>query len=380
MKYFLIAGEASGDLHAAHLIAAIKKRDAAAEFRGFGGEKMQQAGMELLCHYRELAYMGFVAVLLHLPALLRGLRLCKRSIAGWKPDVVVLVDYPGFNLRISRYVHRAGICPVCYYISPKIWAWKEYRVRQIRQEVDRLFAILPFETDFYARHHYPVQYVGNPTASEVRDYRRAHPLCSEEQRAGARLLALLPGSRMQEIRQNLSRMLEAVRPSLESGYRIEIAAAPNIPEEVYRVETRRAGYEWNREVRLSATDSFGLMGRATAALVTSGTATLEAALLRVPQVVCYFMRPARLVSWLRPRLLKVPFVSLVNLIAGREVVKELVAADMTPAKVRQALAEVLPGTVGRAAMLAGYDEVEERLGAQEAPEAAAAGIMSLLGR
>lgn len=379
MKYFLIAGEASGDLHAAHLMKALLAIDPSASFRYYGGDCMQAVGGTLLCHYRHLAYMGFVQVALHLPTILRGLRRCKAEIDSWRPDAVILVDYPGFNLKIAKYVSRQALCPVYYYISPKIWAWKEHRIHAIRRYVDRLFSILPFEVDFFEKkHHYPISYVGNPTMDEVSAYLSEHG----QPRPDGHTIALLPGSRRQEITDNLSRMLQAVKPLCTEGggepaWHIRIAVAPSMPRDLYTAIVQRAGLP-ARSVQLVEERTYDLLHHATAALVTSGTATLETALFRVPQVVCYFMRCGWLVSRIRPYFLKVPFISLVNLIVGREVVPELVAGDMTAEEVRRHLLHILPGAPGRAAMLQGYDELAGKLGQPGAPRRAAAEITQLL--
>lgn len=379
MKYFLIAGEASGDLHAAHLMKALLAIDPSASFRYYGGDCMQAVGGTLLCHYRHLAYMGFVQVALHLPTILRGLRRCKAEIDSWRPDAVILVDYPGFNLKIAKYVSRQALCPVYYYISPKIWAWKEHRIHAIRRYVDRLFSILPFEVDFFEKkHHYPISYVGNPTMDEVSAYLSEHG----QPRPDGHTIALLPGSRRQEITDNLSRMLQAVKPLCTEGggepaWHIRIAVAPSMPRDLYTTIVQRAGLP-ARSVQLVEERTYDLLHHATAALVTSGTATLETALFRVPQVVCYFMRCGWLVSRIRPYFLQVPFISLVNLIVGREVVPELVAGDMTAEEVRRRLLHILPGAPGRAAMLQGYDELAGKLGQPGAPRRAAAEITQLL--
>ena len=237
MKFFIIAGEASGDLHAAHLMRAIKQQCPGAEFRYYGGEQMQAEGGTLLCHYRQLAYMGFVQVALHLRTILRGMARCKREIEAWQPDALILVDYPGFNLKMARYVKQRAICPVFYYISPKIWAWKEHRINAIRRDVDRLFSILPFEVDFFERkHHYPISYVGNPTVDEVSAYCHTHGTPVPD----GRTIALLPGSRRQEITDNLSRMLCAVRP-WASSHHIVVAMAPGVEPAFYHGIMHAAG-------------------------------------------------------------------------------------------------------------------------------------------
>ncbi|MBP3823750.1 MAG: lipid-A-disaccharide synthase [Bacteroidaceae bacterium] len=372
MKYYFIAGEASGDLHASHLIAALKTEDPAAEFRGFGGDLMQAEGMTLVRHYRDLAYMGVIDVVLHARTILRGMRQCKNDLAAWHPDVVILVDYPGFNLKIARYIHDRQLCPVYYYIAPKLWAWKERRIKAIRRDVDEIFSILPFEVDFFeGKHHYPIHYVGNPTVDEVAEYQAQAPELHgpidrtfQEITKGAPIIAILCGSRQQEIRDNLPRMLAAAKPFADR-YRLIIAGAPSIEPATYDKYT--AGYE----VDVLYGQTYALLSHSTAALVTSGTATLETALLRVPQVVCYYMQAGLLVSIARKLLLKIPYVSLVNLVAGREVVPELIARGMTVEACRNHLESILPGGCAREAQLRGYEEMAAKLGEPGAPLRAA---------
>lgn len=372
LRLFLIAGEASGDLHAAHLMAAVREIVPDVDFRFYGGDKMAGVGGKLLCHYRELAYMGFVQVALHLRTILRGMEQCKKEIETWHPDAVILVDYPGFNLKIAEYVSRYRLCPVYYYISPKIWAWKERRIHAIRRYVTRLFSILPFEVDFFeGKHHYPISYVGNPSLDEVDAYIRSHAApCSDD-----KTIALVPGSRKQEIKDNFGRMLEAV--SAFPDYRLALAQAPSIPRSFYEEIIKKSPIPYER-IEWVENDTFGLLSHAAVALVTSGTATLETALFNVPQVVCYYMRCGKLVSLLRPYFLQVPFISLVNLIVGREVVTELVADGMTTENLRREIEQILPGTDGRAEMLRGYAEMKERLGLPGAPAKAAKEIVALL--
>lgn len=368
MKIFLIAGEASGNLHAAHLMRAIKQLQPDVEFRFYGGDEMQAVGGTLLCHYRELAYMGFVQVALHLRIILRGMAQCKREIAEWKPDALILVDYPGFNLKMARFAKENAICPVFYYISPKIWAWKEHRIHAIRRDVDRLFSILPFEVDFFeGKHHYPISYVGNPSVDEVSAFITAQGAPKSD----GQTIALLPGSRRQEIVDNLSRMLQAALP-FATNYKLVIAKAPAIELDFYERIIQASGIDASR-VQMVSGQTYALLSHATAALVTSGTATLETALFRVPQVVCYYIRCGWFVSRVRPYFLKVPFISLVNLIAGREVVPELVADGMCVENVRAHLAQLLPADApARLAQLKGYEEMAKRLGKPGAPERAAA--------
>ena len=362
MRYYLIAGEASGDLHASRLMRSLKQKDPEAEFRFFGGDLMAAEGGTLVKHYRELAYMGFIPVLLHLPTILRNMKMCKRDIAQWHPDVVILVDYPGFNLSIAKYVKSQALCPVYYYIAPKIWAWKEYRIKNIRRDVDELFSILPFEVDFFEKkHHYPIHYVGNPTAQEVKEWR---PSPSPSLNGESPIIALLAGSRRQEINENLPAMIEATR-HLSERYDVVLAGAPSIPVDYY------TPFIEGTHVRLVMNETYGLLSRATAALVTSGTATLETCMFRVPQVVCYRTPMPRFFGFLRKLLLKVKYVSLVNLIADREVVRELVADTFSVENIRQELEMILPDGQGRQRMLEAYEDVHRRLGKSDAPDHAA---------
>ena len=376
MKYYLIAGEASGDLHASHLMQQLQQQDAAAEFRFFGGDMMAAVGGTCVKHYRELAYMGFLPVLLHLRTILKNMRFCKEDIKAWQPDVVILIDYPGFNLDIAKYVHQlkfkvqSSKFKVYYYISPKIWAWKEHRIKNIKRDVDELFSILPFEVPFFEeKHHYPIHYVGNPTAMEVREYLR-----KEERgkwKEDRHIIALLAGSRKQEIKENLPAMIEATR-HLTDQYDIVLAGAPSIEPTYYDQ------FIEGTKVRLVVNETYPLLAQATAALVTSGTATLETCMFRVPQVVCYRTPMPRLFGFLRKYFLKVPYVSLVNLIANREVVKELVANTFSVGAIRQELEAILPGGSKREAMLSDYEEIHRLLGESDAPEKAATIMINLL--
>ena len=368
MRYYLIVGEASGDLHASHLMRALKNEDPGAEFRFFGGDLMAAEGGTLVRHYRDLAYMGFIPVLLHLPTILRNMRQCKQDIVVWKPDVVILVDYPGFNLNIAKYVHAHTSIPVYYYISPKIWAWKEYRIKNIRRDVDQLFSILPFEVPFFEqKHHYPIHYVGNPTADEVREFKVQS---SKLKVQSSKTIALLAGSRRQEIKDNLPAMLQAA--SAFNDYELVVAGAPSIEPSFYEPFLR--GYN----VRIVHNQTFQLLSQATAALVTSGTATLETALFRVPQVVCYKMPLPRLSRFAFNHIIKCRYISLVNLIADREVVPELLADRFSVKNIHDHLAAILPGGAGLAPMLSGYDDVRRALGDLRAPDNAASIMVGLL--
>ena len=378
MKYYLIAGEASGDLHASHLMRSLRQQDPGAEFRYYGGDLMAAEGGTLVQHYRDLAYMGFIPVLLHARTILQGMKRCKEDIVAWQPDALILVDYPGFNLRIAKFVHAHTRIPVHYYISPKIWAWKEHRIKAIRRDVNHLYSILPFEVNFFeGKHHYPIDYVGNPTLDEVSAYLGSHPadfasFAQDNGLSNLPVIALLSGSRRQEIRDNLSRMIEAARPFADR-FQLVVAGAPGIEPAFYGQFTQ------GLPVSIVYGQTFRLLQHSTAALVTSGTATLEAALFRVPQVVCYYMSFGRIVSAIRPYFLKIPFVSLVNLIAGREVVPELVARDMRVGLLRRHLASILPGGEARQPMLEGYEYMASRLGAPGAPEQAARLIVGRTG-
>lgn len=364
MKYYLIAGEASGDLHASHLMRSLKNLDDTAQFRFFGGDLMMAVGGTCVRHYRDLAYMGFIPVLLHLPTILRNMKMCKEDILAWQPDCVILVDYPGFNLNIAKFVKSRTNVPVYYYISPKIWAWKEYRINNIKRDVDELFSILPFEVDFFeGKHHYPIHYVGNPTADEVRQWKMQEGHSVSHAPRASKIIALLAGSRQQEIKDNLPAMLDAVKP-YEADFEIILAGAPGIAPDDY------APFVNGRKVQVVYNQTYSLLSQAYAALVTSGTATLETCLFHVPQVVCYKTPLPMLTGWLRRHLLKVKYISLVNLIADREVVTELVADSFSVENIRRELDKILGGPV-RTAMLEGYDDVGRRLGNQTAPDNAA---------
>ena len=367
MKYYLIVGEASGDLHASHLMRSLKEIDADAQFRFFGGDMMTAVGGTRVRHYKELAYMGFIPVLLHLPTILRNMKMCKQDIVQWQPDCVILVDYPGFNLKIAEYVKSHTNIPVYYYISPKIWAWKEYRIKNIKRDVDELFSILPFEVDFFEKkHNYPIHYVGNPTADEVREYLRSDECGVRSDECGVRsenTIALLAGSRKQEIKDNLPPMLEAVK-GYENNYQIVVAGAPGVEPEYYKQ------FMQGTKADIVFGQTYSLLSKAHAALVTSGTATLETCLFGVPQVVCYKTPLPKLAGYIRRHMLKVKYVSLVNLVAGREVVRELVAESFSVANIRTELAKILDGEA-RQQMLEGYQEVSRALGDKKAPDNAA---------
>ena len=375
MKYYLIVGEASGDLHASNLMKAIKDVDSSAEFRFFGGDLMSAVGGERVKHYRELAYMGFIPVLMHLRTIFSNMSLCKKDIVQWSPDVLILVDYPGFNLSIAEYVHKNTDIPVYYYISPKIWAWKEHRIKNIKRDVDELFSILPFEIDFFEKKHdYKINYIGNPCVDAVDAFLRNSPETREEfikrnNIPDKPVVALLAGSRKQEITANLPLMLEAMKGY--PGYQPVIAGAPGIDKDFYKPYLAEGAC-------IVFGETYNILNNAHAALVTSGTATLEAGIFRVPQVVCYATPMARLYSWLKKHFLKVKFVSLVNLVADKEVVRELVAADMTLENVKAELGKILADGKERKTMLDEYDRMLEILGEAGASQRAARKIVALL--
>ena len=376
MKYYLIAGEASGDLHASNLMKAIKDIDKDAEFRFLGGDLMGEVGGERVKHYRELAYMGFIPVLMHLRTIFKNMTLCKKDIVSWKPDALILVDYPGFNMSVAKYIHSNTKIPVYYYISPKIWAWKEYRIKNIKRYIDELFSILPFEIDFFEKKHdYKINYVGNPCVDAVDTYLKENGTTKElftEQNnlTNKPIVALLAGSRKQEITANLPLMLEAMQTFPD--YQPVIAGAPGIEKEFYEPYM-------NNGAKILFGKTYDLLSNAHAALVTSGTATLETALFNVPQIVCYAMPMAKIYSWLKKHFLKVKFVSLVNLITNRESVRELIASEMTIENLKTELNGILPANgQKRVAILNEYSHIKDILGKPGASVRAAEKIVSIL--
>ena len=377
MKYYLIVGEASGDLHASNLMKALKEQDAQADFRFFGGDLMREVGGTLVKHYKELAYMGFIPVLLHLRTIFKNMDYCKSDILEWQPDVVILVDYPGFNLKIAEFVKKNTKIPVYYYISPKIWAWKEYRIKNIKRDVDELFSILPFEVDFFKGHQYPIHYVGNPCVDAVDAFLKAHTETFEEFTSanglsGKPIIALLAGSRKQEIKDNLPDMLEAAKPFV-NDYQLVLAGAPSMDLSYYQ---QYIGGDV--PVKIVFGQTYRLLAQAKVALVTSGTATLETALFRVPQVVCYYLAMGKVISFLRKHILKVKYISLVNLVANKEVVRELVADTMTVENVRSELDALLNDADYRGKMLREYDRMIKILGPAGASHQAASKMIELL--
>lgn len=377
MKYYLIVGEASGDLHASRLMRSLKKYDELAEFRFFGGDLMAAEGGTRVKHYKELAYMGFVPVLLHLGTIFSNMKRCKEDIVAWKPDAVILVDYPGFNLNIAKFLKKNTLIPVYYYISPKIWAWKEWRIKSIKRDVSEMFSILPFEVPFYEqKHKYPVHYVGNPTAQEVAEFRAGYQqtyeeFCRENNLDSHKpIIALLAGSRLQEIKDNLPAMIEVAERF--EDYQMVLAGAPSIEDEYYDK------FLEGTPVRVVKNKTYQLLSHTTAALVTSGTATLETALFNVPQVVCYETPLPKLIRFAFNHVLKVDYISLVNLVANKEVVPEMFADKFTIDGIANELYKIMPGQPARERMLAEYQEVLRELGSKVASDEAASIMVDLL--
>jgi len=351
MKYYIIAGEASGDLHGGNLIRQLKIQDPHADVRCWGGDNMEAAGGHVVKHFKDLAFMGFAEVLMNLRTIFRNLDRCRQDILGYRPDVLILIDYPGFNMRIANWAHRQNI-RIVYYISPQVWAWKEGRVRRIRATVDKMLVILPFEQAFYNKWDYPVEYVGHPLV-EVIDNARAHPASAPALPQFFKpVIALLPGSRKQEILKKLPVMLQVSRDFPD--YQFVVAQAPGIDQSFYK--DLLTGY---RNVASVFNQTYPLLMIAKAACVTSGTATLETALFGVPEVVCYKGSP---ISYqIARRLIRVKYISLVNLIMDRLVVKELIQDELTPQNLRRELDDILNNPVRRDQVENDYRELKDLL-------------------
>jgi lipid-A-disaccharide synthase len=367
MKYYVIAGERSGDLHGANLIKGILEHDAEAEFRGWGGDMMADAGMTLVTHYKDTAFMGFLEVAMNVHKILGFLSKCKADIKAYSPDVVVLIDYPGFNLRVASWAKKHGF-PVYYYISPKVWAWNQKRAWKIKENVDRMFVIFPFEIDFYKKYNYQVDYVGNPLMDAIDafkpdpEFRKKHQLADNKP-----VVALLPGSRKQEIIGMLDLMLTAARHFPQ--YQFIIAGLRNLPADLYeKYLTANAGIVFE--------STYDLLHIAEAALVTSGTATLETALLGIPEVVCY--KTSAFSYAVAKRLIRVRFISLVNLIMGKEVVRELIQADLNEQDIVRELRAILVGGEKRAEQLRNYAELQQLVGGPGASQRAGRLMVSYL--
>lgn len=365
MKYYLVAGEASGDLHGANLMKAIKAEDESASFRYYGGDKMQAEGGELRKHYAEMAFMGFTEVLLNLRTIFRNLKACKEDILAAHPDVLILIDFPGFNLKIAEFAKEQGI-KVCYYISPKVWAWNQKRVLKIKRIVDKLFCILPFEVDFYKSWGMEVDYVGNPLLDEIAQF-VPDPEFRTRYKLDKDIIALLPGSRKQEIERLLPDMLSVT--AAFPGQQFVVAAAPSFEEAYYRQ------FIHSTNVTLVFAQTYQLLQVAKAAVVASGTATLETALFHVPQVVVY--RGGAISVAIARMLVKIKFISLVNLIMDRKVVTELIQEDCNASQITAELKDLLEGE-GRKKMLADYAELSGKMGSAGASERTAKLIINFL--
>jgi len=366
MKYYLVAGEASGDLHGANLMKALKKEDPEAEFRYFGGDKMQAEGGTLVKHYAEMAFMGFTEVLLNLRTILTNMKSCKQDIKDWRPDTLILIDFPGFNLKIAGFA-SANAIPVCYYISPKVWAWNQKRVLKIKKTVDRMFCILPFEVDFYKEWGMEVDYIGNPLLDEKAQFKPAEDFRAKNGLGPDPVVALLPGSRKQEIERLLPDMLDSIESFPE--YQFVVAAAPSFNAAYYRQ------FIGSKNVKLVFAQTYDLLNIAKAAIVASGTATLETALFRVPQVVVY--RGGAISVAIARLLVNIKFISLVNLIMNREVVTELIQEDCRPKIIAATLSDILDGKE-RIKMLEDYAELAGIMGGPGASGRAARLIVDFL--
>ncbi|MCE1199817.1 MAG: lipid-A-disaccharide synthase [Marinilabiliales bacterium] len=373
MKYFIIAGEASGDLHASYLMKGLKKADQQAEFCFFGGDLMLAEGGELLKHYREMAFMGFFTVLKNLGKIKKNFKLAEEKLLAFQPDVLILVDYPGFNFRMARFAKVHHI-KTFYYISPKIWAWRSDRVKWIKQYVDEVFTIFPFEKDFYDKHHYPVRYVGNPTVDELAPVKDHHLLfedfVKEHALDGRPIVALLAGSRRQEIKLILPTLVKVAERFPD--YQFVIAGAPSLTTELYRQNMD------DSKVAILFGQTYELLKQSTAAVVASGTATLETAVLNVPQVVCYIIELGRFTSFLRKFFLKIQWISLVNLIMGKEIVREMFQEHCTPANVSAELSRILMDEAYRDEMLDNYRVMLAKLGPPGCGDRAASEMVGLL--
>ncbi|MCF6347396.1 MAG: lipid-A-disaccharide synthase [Flavobacteriaceae bacterium] len=359
MKYYIIAGEASGDLHASNLIKALQKKDVNADIRFWGGDLMQAAGGTLVKHYRDLAFMGFIEVIANLRTILNNIKFCKKDILTYKPDILILVDYPGFNMRIATFAKQKGI-KTHYYISPQIWAWKENRIKKIKRDVDEMYVILPFEKDFYEKKHvFPVHFVGHPLLDAIADRKQVSEKSFREKYNlnNKPIIALLPGSRKQEIKKMLSVMLKMIDKFTD--YQFVIAGAPSQDYEFYKTFIKSAS------VKFIANKTHDLLSISYAALVTSGTATLETALFKVPEVVCYKGSAIsyRIGKW----LVDLKYISLVNLILDREVVTELIQYDFNEKKLKQELTKILDEK-HREQLFLDYYDLEQKLGGKGASE------------
>lgn len=361
MKYFFLAGEASGDLHASKVIAELHKLDVNCEVVGWGGDLMQRSGCKILKHIQELAFMGIMEVVKNLPQIMSNFNLVKKQILKFNPDVIVFVDYPGFNLRLAKWTKHKGF-KNAYYIAPKAWAWKEGRAEKIEKYIDHLFCILPFEGNFFSKWDIPLTYVGNPSAEAIDEEIRKPSTLNDD-----KIIALLPGSRLQEIKRMLPVMLEAVKEF--SDYQIYIAQAPNLNQETY------LPFLHNKNIKLLQHKTYDILKVADAALVTSGTATLETALFKVPQIVCYKTGPIfySLAKW----VLKIKYISLVNLILDKKAIPELIQAECNSLTISSNLRNIIENDSIRAEMLKDYAELDRMLKESSASKKTALGIAQL---
>lgn len=364
MKYYIIAGEASGDLHGSNLIKALYLQDAQASIRSWGGDKMQAAGSHLVKHYRDLAFMGFVEVIKHLGTILNNIAFCKQDVLAFNPDVLVLIDYPGFNLRIAKWAKEQGI-KVVYYISPQVWAWKENRVKTIKASVDKMLVILPFEVDFYKRWDFDVVYTGHPLIEVIQKEIEHVPIVSLSSKP---IVALLPGSREQEINVKLPIMLSVVDSFPD--YQFIVAQAPSLPDELM------LNIIGNKNVLLAKDQTYNLLKQAKAGIITSGTATLETALFGLPQIVCYKGNPISF--WLAKKLVKVKFISLVNLIMDKLVVRELIQDDLNKNMLVEELNKILTNDKALEEMKGDYHQLWQKLGSKPASTNAAIEIIATI--
>ncbi|MBB3185849.1 lipid-A-disaccharide synthase [Microbacter margulisiae] len=376
MKYFIIAGEASGDLHGSNLMRALKNKDSNAKFRFLGGDLMKTEGGEPLIHLKKMAFMGFIPILLHLRTILKNISITKNAIWDFAPDVLILIDYPSFNLRIARFAKKQLGLSIYYYISPKLWAWKEYRIKEIKQYIDAILCIFPFEVDFYHNHQYQnVFYVGNPLIDAMPDPSSEHPsfdvFCQCNHLSNKPIIALLAGSREKEIQDNLPLMLSVISQFID--YQFVIAGAPGIDPLFYQ-----QFFNDQTPVKLVFNQTYSLLQQSQAAIVTSGTATLETALLKVPQAVVYHLTPARLTPILKKWIIRTPYISLVNIIAQKQVVIELIGAEVTTQRLTKELTQMLYNNQYRTAILNEYKEIQAKLGQRGASQIAADKIIQLL--
>ncbi len=375
MRYFIIAGEASGDIHGSALIASLKEQDNDAQIEFLGGDLMaQNAGHEPLIHYRDMAFMGFIEVIKHLGSILGFMKKAKEAIASKRPDALILIDYPSFNLKMAKWAKQQGI-PVFYFISPKVWAWKEWRVKDIKRYVDRMFSILPFETEFYRKHEYEVEYVGNPTVKEIDNavgtMRDATQFCADNGLDQSKpIIALLPGSRMKEIRDNLPTMIAAAK--LHNSCQTVIAGAPSIEDDAYSLAIK------GKRIPVLRDQTFELVRHSRVALVTSGTATLETALLGTPQVACYRMNGSKLVYSFYRKLIKGNYVTLPNLIADAPIIPELLLHNCNVESVDDHLTQLLNESDERKAMIEGYERIAKILTTKDCTQITAQRIIQQL--